>query len=61
MISQQIQQHAGQIGAGVTVGTGVAGFVASAIPVLQALSLAVSILVGIATLVWYVLKIKRGK
>ena len=61
MISEQVQQHAGQIGAGVTVGTGFAGFIASAIPVLQALSLCVSVLVGLATLVWYVLKIKREK
>lgn len=61
MISEQVQQHTGAVGAGVTAGTGVVGFIASAIPVLQALSLTVSVLVGLVTLVWYLLKIKRGK
>jgi hypothetical protein len=58
---EMIQEQAGVVGAGTTVGAGVLGWIAAAIPVLQALSLTVSVLVGIATLVWYVIKIKRGK
>lgn len=56
-----IQEQVGKIGTAVMGGTGFVGFMAKAIPVLQALSLTVSVLVGLATFVWYVLKIKRGK
>jgi predicted RND superfamily exporter protein len=61
MISEQVHQHIGAVGTGVTASAGFIGFVTSAIPVLQALSLTVSVLVGLVTVIWYVLKIKRGK
>lgn len=50
---QAAQEHLGAVGTGVTVGSGFLGWVTKAIPVLQALSLFVSVLVGVATLIWY--------
>lgn len=40
-------------GAYVTAATGFVGWVTDAIPVLQAASLVVSILVGVATIAWF--------
>lgn len=50
---QAAQEHAGAIGAGATGGFGLVGFAAKAIPVLQALSLCMTVLVGVATIAWY--------
>lgn len=54
---EQVQQHAGLIGTGVTGGsTGIGWFVAHT-PELQALSFLVAIGAGTLTIVWYVVKI----
>ena len=45
--------HFGAAGATVSLGAGMVGFAVKAIPVLQALSFLVGILVGIATIAWY--------
>lgn len=58
-------QHLGTVGASTTVGAGFVGFVTHSLPVLQALAFIVSVLVGIATLIWYGLqirdKIRKGR
>ena len=48
--------------AGTTVAGGftVVGFLASSIPVLQAISLLVGIAVGVATFIYYWIKIRKG-
>lgn len=43
----------GAAGAGVTFGAGLVAAATEAIPVLQALSFLIGILVGIATIAWY--------
>jgi hypothetical protein len=49
-----IQQHTGAVGTTVTAGTGVLSILTNNIPTLQAISLVVSILVGLLTLAWYI-------
>jgi hypothetical protein len=49
--------NAGMVGTGVTIGTAAAGWTAAAIPVLQALSLGVSFVVGVLTAVWWATKL----
>lgn len=56
MTIEQVQQHTGAVGASVTGGSAFIGFVTDAIPVLQALSLLVSIVAGALTALWYVRK-----
>lgn len=50
------QPHAGAVGTGVTVGTGFAARFVELTPLLQGISLLVSILAGLATVGWYVYK-----
>lgn len=55
------QNHLGFIGASATGGFSFLGFVAEAIPVLQALAFLTSIAVGIATIAWYKYQAKHLK
>lgn len=60
-IRESIQQNGGALGASVTGGAGFAGVVAKAIPILQAVSFTVSIVVGVLTAIWYVKRIRNEK
>jgi hypothetical protein len=51
---QMIQQHTGAIGTTVTASTGVLGLLTNNVPTLQAISLVVSIIVGLLTIAWYI-------
>lgn len=51
--------HPGAVGTTITAGTGVLGVLTNNIPVLQAISLIVSIVVGTCTLAWYAYKFGR--
>jgi hypothetical protein len=55
------QQHTGAVGAGATGGFSLIGFAAQALPLLQALSFLMGILVGIATICWYGYQAKHLK
>lgn len=60
-IVQQVQQHAGAIGASVTASSTVTSFLTSAMPILQFIAVCVSIGVGCITFAWYVKRFRTGK
>jgi predicted RND superfamily exporter protein len=51
----------GTTGNAVTLGAGFVGWVASTMPVLQAFSLLVSIVVGVLTAIWWIRKLRKEK
>lgn len=55
------QHHAGAVGAGATGGFSLIGFAAQALPLLQALAFIMSMLVGVATIAWYIYQAKHLK
>ncbi len=54
-------EHGGPVGATITLGSAIVGFATAAIPVLQAVSLLVAIVVGLLTAVWYYKRLKHKK
>lgn len=54
---RQEMTNPGMVGAGVTAVTGVLGWIAAATPVLAALSLLISVIVGVLTSVWWSIKL----
>ena len=59
--AQQVHQHAGVVGAAVTASTGLVGWLAPAISVLQIISLLISIAVGLLTARHYIRKWRKGE
>jgi len=60
-ISQHVQESApGVIGTSIAGSFTLAGFLSSAVPVLQAISLVIGIAVGVVTFIYYVKKVRSG-
>lgn len=51
----------GKLGTATTLTTMVAGLATTVMPVLQVLSLAVSIVVGVLTAIWWIQKLRKEK